>query len=75
MLRPKFRGLVWTRDDEAAFAKWRRAVCIFYGCVALLLFVGWGVHQLVSSPRGDAAVAHVPAAQRAPDIVPAALHR
>jgi hypothetical protein len=75
MPRPKFRGLVWSPEDEATFAKWRRVVLAFYGCVGLLLLGAWLVHRLVIDPRQDAtSAANVPAAPAA-HMVPASARR
>jgi hypothetical protein len=41
-LRPAQLG--WTTEDRATFAKWFRAVCVFYGALALLLFAGLGAY-------------------------------
>jgi hypothetical protein len=28
----------WTEEDRRAYAKWRRGMAAFYGCVALIVF-------------------------------------
>jgi hypothetical protein len=30
-------GFAWSADDEATFRRWRRAVCLFYGGIVLVL--------------------------------------
>jgi hypothetical protein len=34
----------WTTADQTTFAKWVKAVCVFYGALVLLLFAGLGVY-------------------------------
>jgi|HubBroStandDraft_6_1064221.scaffolds.fasta_scaffold350887_2 hypothetical protein len=55
---PKPNELRWTSDDRAVFAKWRRAVILLYGALALLFVAVLGTYHLanVGSERGTAAV-------------------
>jgi hypothetical protein len=70
MRRTRIPGMVWSPEDEAAFVRWRRIICIAYGGLALLLVAAWSVIRLVD-------VGQTQAATRAPvppsaTIVPAA---
>jgi hypothetical protein len=47
MNRSQLRGPVRSPDDEATVKRWRRAVCVFYGGISLVLLAAWGGQQLV----------------------------
>jgi hypothetical protein len=51
MNRSKTPGLIWSPHDEATINRWRRAVCIFYGFIGIVLVAAWGVQQLVNYGR------------------------
>jgi len=53
MNRSKTRGLVYSSDDEATVRRRRRAVCVFYGFIGLVLVAAWGVHRLVNYEYQD----------------------
>jgi hypothetical protein len=55
MHRRKIPGLAWSPDDEAVFKRWRRALCIFYGCLGIILIAAWGVPRLVGDDQRRAA--------------------
>jgi flagellar biogenesis protein FliO len=71
MSRPKTRGLIWSPDDEAALRKWRRVVCILYGCIGLVLVAAWGVHRLAHGGDQDKARLVGSSAPSPASIVPA----
>jgi hypothetical protein len=75
MPRPKFRGLVWSPDDEAAFRKWRRAVLVIYGCLGLLLVAAWGVHRIANDGHQTTATVADPPAPRSSSMVPVTARR
>jgi len=52
-LRPAQLGL--TTEDQATFAKWLKAACVFYGALALLLFAGLGAYVANSGQTTTAA--------------------
>ena len=56
MNRSKMRGLVHSPDDEATVRRWRRAVCVFYGFIGLVLVAAWGVYRLVNYEYQDAGI-------------------
>jgi hypothetical protein len=73
MRRTRIPGMVWSPEDEGAFVRWRRIICIAYGGLALILVAAWGVIRLLD-------VGQTQAANRAPvppsaSIVPAAARR
>ncbi|MGP0091633.1 MAG: hypothetical protein ACLPKB_16970 [Xanthobacteraceae bacterium] len=54
----------WTNEDQATFAKWFRAVCVFYGALVLLLFAGLGAYVADSGQtRATAAITSTPTAR------------
>ena len=55
MRQPRDGELVWTSEDQAAYAKWRRGVLIFYGCLALAALVVSGLYDLAGNEAKDAA--------------------
>ncbi len=64
MRRPRLAQLGWTTEDQATFAKWLRAVCIFYGALVLLLFAGLGAYVADSGQtKTTTAVASTPTAR------------
>jgi len=46
---------IWSSDDWATFNRWRRAVCVFYGCVGLILVAAWGGNWLANEVQNHAA--------------------
>jgi hypothetical protein len=61
-LRPAQLG--WTTEDQATFSKWFKAVCVFYGALALLLFAGLGAYVADSGQtRATAAITSTPTAR------------
>jgi len=65
MCRLRRRELAWTPEDQATYAKWRRGVLAFYGCVGLVSLATFGAHQLVKDGAGRAS-AVVASAVKAP---------
>jgi len=39
MRMPKPRDFVWSPEDQAIYAKWRRGVLIAYACIGLVAVV------------------------------------
>lgn len=64
MRRPGPAQLGWTTEDQATFAKWFKAICVFYGALALLLFAGLGAYVAESGQtRATVAITSTPAAR------------
>jgi hypothetical protein len=81
MPRPRLSQFAWSADDEAAFIKWRRGVCIVYVCVGLTLVAALGLNRLAGDRHKDAvldavldaaSLARAPSAPSAGIIPPAA---
>ena len=53
MRRLRYEDLVWTPEDRATCAKWRRRVLVFYGCAGLILFATFGAYRLIKEGPGQ----------------------
>jgi len=71
----KISRMVWSPEDEAAFKKWRRALCAFYACIGLILVAAWSLHQLVRDGRSDSASIASSSASPSAGIAPAGTAR
>ena len=52
MRRLRYEDLVWTPEDRATYAKWRRRVLVFYGCAGLILLATFGAYRLIKDGPG-----------------------
>jgi hypothetical protein len=59
MIDSRIKRLVLSPEDTATHRQWRRAVCVFYASVILMLAAALGVDQFVM-PKGEAQVADAP---------------
>jgi hypothetical protein len=58
MRYPEREALIWRAEDQEAYAKWRRAVLLFYTGVGLVILAVSGVYRhLGTVPSGTSAVA------------------
>ena len=64
MRKLKLARLGWTTEDQTTYAKWFKAVCVFYGALVLLLFAGLGAYIADSGQtRTTAAITAAPTAR------------
>jgi hypothetical protein len=49
--------LNWTAGDDATYARWRRAVLIFYGCLGLAAVSVFAIYRVAEDGFGPAAPA------------------
>lgn len=54
-------GFAWSADDEATFRRWRRAVCLFYGGIVLVLAAICVAHPAANDGHKSVASAAHPA--------------
>lgn len=47
-MNQQLRRGICSAEDEATFKRWRRAMFIFYGVTAIVLFAAWGARQLTN---------------------------
>jgi hypothetical protein len=64
MRKLRLARLGWTTEDQTTYAKWLKAVRVFYGALALLLFAGLGAYVADSGQtRATVAITSPPTAR------------
>jgi hypothetical protein len=52
MRYPEREALIWRAEDQKAYAKWRRAVLLFYAGVGLVILAVIGVYRNIGFSGG-----------------------